>query len=617
MRCFPGTIRGRIMACTAALTLLTALLTITACSAVFQYFLKESQLQSAEYNLQIIRNNVSADMENILNFTQWCCSSADISQYMKEFEDQTRMPSISSEDSRLRTMALRTYEQLKEKYHNTHSSAYISRLLLSPVNCCNYMQISDTVASNTSQAAEVVSRQSFFTQLMEAGDYQWIGLIPDPLQTGATEELILPILRPVYNQFNSDIVGWTYLAVSEQIFLDYLGTFPLEEDASIYLTIGPCTYEFSQGRLSQSPSPLAWEVISQIQSPTLDPSTSAANVRLPDGSRRTMITCPLGQEGWSVTQILSTHSRRAQQQIYLSIVACSLLVIGLVGAGLYTMLNRMISRPVGRLLGTMENISRGDFSRDPSIEWEDEFGIIGRGINQMSENVVSLMDKKVEAEKHKKDLEYQILQSQINPHFLYNTLNSIKWMATIQNASGIAEMTTALARLMKNVSKGRTALIPLKEELDLVNDYFLIQQYRYGGSITLECSLASDALNQCLIHRFTLQPIVENALFHGIEPKGCAGSIKILCESREDETLGRILVITVTDDGIGMTQETIDRVLSGNEPPAADFFRQVGVNNVNQRIRYEFGEAYGISIESEPGSYTSMRITLPYQTEGI
>lgn len=125
----------------------------------------------------------------------------------------------------------------------------------------------------------------------------------------------------------------------------------------------------------------------------------------------------------------------------LLIVGISSAIISL-GCLLTILLNKIISQPIKRLSLKIDAIADGDFSRDSEIEWNHELGSIGRGINNMSENIVTLMDKRVADEKQKKDLEYQILQSQINPHFLYNTLNSIKWMATIQNATGIADMTT-------------------------------------------------------------------------------------------------------------------------------------------------------------------------------
>ncbi len=179
--------------------------------------------------------------------------------------------------------------------------------------------------------------------------------------------------------------------------------------------------------------------------------------------------------------------------------------------------------------------------------------------------------------------------------------------------SGIAEMTTALARLLKNVSKGTAALIPLKDELALVKDYFLIQQYRYGGNISIDYQIGSEDLYRCLIHRFTLQPIIENAMFHGIEPKGCAGKIAIRAEAKTDGEGNRLLSITVTDNGIGMSPERIREVLEGEGAPPNDFFRHVGISNVNRRIQYNFGKAYGITIKSAVGEYTAMTITLPYQ----
>lgn len=186
-------------------------------------------------------------------------------------------------------------------------------------------------------------------------------------------------------------------------------------------------------------------------------------------------------------------------------------------------------------------------------------GDIGRGINGLSRSVCTLMEKRLEDERQKKDLEYRMLQNQINPHFLYNTLNSIKWMATIQHATGIAEMTISLSRLLKSVSKRNERLVPLQEEFALLNDYFTIQQYRYGGTITLDVIWIEDErlCQDCMIPRFTLQPLVENAIFHGIEPKGCAGSIELTIKT--DKETGDVLIL-LTDDGVGMSDEQAKQI---------------------------------------------------------
>lgn len=612
---FPKTVRNQIIISTAAITLIIAAITVTICFSVFQSFLRKAEIQSAEFNMQVISNNVSADMDHIFSFVDWCSSNTEINHFLRVFQNQEKMPTISSEDFSLRTVALNTYSRLKEQYNDTPSSEkYMSRVLISPENRKVYLQLSDTSATNTSSAADIVYADEHFQRLLNAPEYLWNGLHPDPLLESDSPKF-LPIVRPIYNQYNADRIGWLYLTIPERLLTDYIHTLPLEEDSALYVTIGEHTYRYNCGQLTECD--FSFQFLKDVSSQTFHKSNHAAQVQFPDGSRRYTVSCPLGNQGWTITQVLSDQSYLAQRDVYNIIIAGIVVVILISGGLLYLVLSHLINRPVALLQSKIGAIAQGNFSRDPSIEWENEFGTIGKGINQMSENVVSLMDKKVEDEKQKKDLEYQILQSQINPHFLYNTLNSIKWMATIQGAGGIAEMTTALARLMKNVSKGTGAQIPLKDELALVQDYFLIQQYRYGSSVSLECRIPDPELYHCMIHRFSLQPIVENALFHGIEPKGCAGKIVIEAWESSASDGQSLLKVSVTDNGIGMTEETMKKVLTGEANSSAEFFRHVGINNVNKRIQYDFGEDFGITIQSETGenSYTVMTITLPYITD--
>jgi two-component system sensor histidine kinase YesM len=259
----------------------------------------------------------------------------------------------------------------------------------------------------------------------------------------------------------------------------------------------------------------------------------------------------------------------------------------------------------------MKLIENGDFERDPSTEWEHELGDIGKNINDLSENVQLLMNQRIEDERQKKDYEYKMLQSQINPHFLYNTLNSIKWMATIQNAPGIAEMTTSLSRLLKDISNGTTNLVDLKHEISLLNDYFTIQQYRYGGTITLRYNIEEEELTSCNILNFTLQPIVENAIFHGIGPKGSAGTIDI--HVYLDDT--KDIHIDVTDDGVGMDPDVAANLIHNEGPTESSFFKEIGISNVHKRLQYQFGNKYGLSVTSKPGEFTTVSILLPFQTD--
>ena len=318
--------------------------------------------------------------------------------------------------------------------------------------------------------------------------------------------------------------------------------------------------------------------------------------------------------GWTLVEAVSVKEFYKNTYRVIGLTGIFLLGILILSFLSISMATKHIARPTQDLLESMKLFGRGNLSHRVEVKTTDEIGQIGSEYNRMAENIETLIEKVYKMEITQKQAEIDFLCMQINPHFLYNTLNSIKWMATIQNATGIADMTTALARLLKSVSKGTSSMVTLREELDLVKDYFLIQQYRYGGSITMDYHIESEELYGCEIHRFTLQPIIENALFHGIEPKGTAGAITV---SAESGTMNgkKVLKISVTDNGIGMTRETIDSVLHEEDNPGknkTDFFRHVGISNVNRRIQYDFGPEYGITIVSEPGVYTTMTIVRPY-----
>ncbi len=608
---FPKTIRGKIMLYTAAVTCSIAVFTVTICSFVFQSFLQKNQIQTSEYSLEVICNNTEAALENILSFYQWCSSSTDIAAYLDGFENLSQMPSISSKNSGLRSIALRTYDRLKEEYYNTHSSSYINRVIISPLNSCNYMQISDTTAVSSAHSLSDLTDTDWFQTIYSEEGLGKSTFMEDPFLPGSGL-MVLPAASPLSGRYSSHQAGWIYMSISDRLLLDCLNSFPLNPDSFLYLTIGDRTWLYENDHLK--PCDWNFKPVKDLSENAFNSDTSVSLCRLPDGSERVLLSCPIGNYGWSVSLLLSQSAVKAQSSLYAAILSGIAVFILFIGLLLFVLLNRSIGRPVRKLQKRIQTIAEGDFSLDPSIQWEDEFGVIGAGINSMSQNLAALIQKRLKDEKERKDLEYRILQSQINPHFLYNTLNSIKWMAAIQGATGISEMTTALARLLKSIAKGSLNRITLREELNLVKDYFLIQQYRYGGSISLEYEISEEALYNCLIHRFTLQPLIENALFHGIEPKGCAGKIRIsACPDKKSGEHPR-LIVSVWDNGIGMDEDTIKKVLSGTQKPAADFFRQVGINNVNQRIRYDCGPEYGISIESVPGEYTCMHITLPYET---
>ncbi|MCI9540711.1 MAG: sensor histidine kinase [Lachnospiraceae bacterium] len=578
-------IKSQITLATVIITLFITFLMASICYFTFQSLLKTSLIQSTQFSLRQAFTPINTNLENLMRLSAWANENPKILSYFSGSQQNN-------------SNKLDAYNRLNEEYKSNKANDYISRIIISDIEG-HFIQEVRTVMDTSAQDAIIASSLSCFNTLLSAPSFEWVGIIDDP-HTKSPGKQVIPLIRPLHHSYRSDMIGWIYLAISTSLITDALKNYPLHADSDLYLTVGEKTYLVESNSLLEIiPS---YQLISQSENSVL--------VEDHNGKRHTIVSIN-GIEGWYLSQSLSEQEFSSQKQVYYTLLLIACFIIFGLGILLTLFLNRIINVPIRSISKKMNEISQGNFSYDPSIEWEHELGDIGKGINRLSKDVVTLMDKRVEDEKQKKELEYQILQSQINPHFLYNTLNSIKWMATIQNATGIAEMTTSLARLLKSISKGTRQLIPIREELELLKDYVLIQNYRYGGIVKVDYSIPDETLLGYVIPKLTLQPIVENAIFHGIEAKGENGIITVTLYKKEQD-----LYIDITDNGIGMSPELINQVLSGSSEDAkSDFFRKVGIHNVNLRLKYTFGENYGIQIHSKEGEYTTMIIILPLRKE--
>lgn len=558
--------------------------------------LKHNIRQTAQSSLQLLGSEIDQSIDNAANFAMWTTIDSTINTYLnrmkaEEKEADSLSPEMLKERNAVdRRLALTTWDHFNNEYNAMGRTRHIKRAIVSSIDGKHYLQSlqNASVTSSRSLTGEIMAT-NYFYHLLRAGDFRYYGLKESPVSSFSGDRVI-PMVRPIQSLSSSEVIGFVYLEVSPSVITTVLSNYELKTDERIFISIGKGhSYEFRSGELTES--------------------------RVPDS----VVSLMLRNDAFTLYLLPSRIDMNIKLNFYLGVTLFLGFSIIFIGLMLWFRMNHVITRPITRLIDKLERVGDGDFSRDESIEWDNELGAIGTGINKLSLNVRNLMEKKVQDEKKKQELEYQILQSQINPHFLYNTLNTIKWMAAIQGSEGIADMSTALSRLLRNISKSRENVITLKQELDLVKDYFTIMRYRYGGTIELETDIKDEGLLQAAVNRFSLQPIIENAIFHGIEPKGGAGMIVISVYLKDDEDHstqnsgydGKLLIIDVKDDGIGMTQEQIDKTLSGELEGADDLFRHIGVSNVSRRIKYTFGNEYGLSIISEVSRFTIMRFTLP------
>ncbi len=286
-------------------------------------------------------------------------------------------------------------------------------------------------------------------------------------------------------------------------------------------------------------------------------------------------------------------------------VAC--LIIGVFLSALF---GQQLQRPIDRLVGHIGRIAEGDFSQNPEIESGDEIGSVGKVVNDMSGQIEALMNQRLEDEKEKSSLELKMLQAQINPHFLYNTLDSIKWIAVIQKNSGIVKAVTALSRLLKNMAKGFHEKVTVEKELEFVKDYVTIEKLKYAELFDVQIQIDEEMLNKAMVVKLTLQPLIENAIFRGIEPSGKSGTILIHIFADEES-----LYLVVRDDGVGIPEEKMGGLLADSERLKGDRMSSIGMANVDRRIKLTYGEDYGLSIDSQVGKYTEITVKVPLEFE--
>lgn len=588
-----GIIQKRILAITLSCLLGICIIITSVSFYIFQNYLQRSLIQSSETNLQLLSDNIDNSISYIYQIIRFCQTNTNIATYIANNSDSGA------------TLSVATYDRLVEHFNSNPASSYMTRLAV--VTDEHFLQIVPSVYSSTMDLAEEIPQLPFFETLLEdPGVNLSTGFIKDPFYRNGKD--ILPIIRPITYPFSSERGGYLFLEISADLFTTAFERYTITEDSYVYLTIGEHQYLYEDGCLNEIES--SYEIIQSLSAKSMIQGCQINEIKNEDGSSRIMVSVPLSIPGCYISQNISHLELRTQKRLLWCILGSTL--VGILGMGVLLMyiLNRMINVPVSQIRSKMLLVAKGDFERDPSIEWKHELGDIGRGVNDLCESVFLLMKTRLEDEKQKKDLEYKMLQSQINPHFIYNTLNSIKWMADIQGVSGISEMTVALAKLLKSISKGTQLLIPIGEELSLLQDYFTIQRFRYGGTITMDVQVDSEEILECQILKFTLQPLVENAIFHGIEPKG-TGHILIYATVEQGRDGAREIRIDVTDNGVGMSPEKASRILEFNDDDSADFFREIGVSNVQRRLQYEFGEQYGITIKSAEGEYTTMSIHIP------
>jgi two-component system sensor histidine kinase YesM len=278
------------------------------------------------------------------------------------------------------------------------------------------------------------------------------------------------------------------------------------------------------------------------------------------------------------------------------------MILAIVAAYFFT---SSIAKPVLDLRSLMKRVEHGDLAVRFSGAPRDEIGELGLGFNEMIERIQSLIDQVYVEQRSKREAELRILQEQIKPHFLYNTLDTIQWMAQEHRVDDVVSMVGALTSLFRiGLNKGRE-FISLADELEHVESYLCIQKMRYEDKFDYSIS-CDPALRQRQVLRLMLQPLVENAIYHGIKERRGHGSLSVEARLESGD-----LFLTVSDDGVGMSEVTL-ALLNASLEEGGPSVGGYGIHNVHERIRLTFGQPYGLSFKSVYGEGTVVTARHPF-----
>ena len=304
------------------------------------------------------------------------------------------------------------------------------------------------------------------------------------------------------------------------------------------------------------------------------------------------------------------QSRAAYQTFFMNLVRFSLLGMGLLLLLVIILsyyIPRSITMPITRISRVTNQVAKGNLSVRAAAESGAEARMLSDSLNAMIDKINELLDQVTTEQIRLRKAEFELLQAQINPHFLYNTLDTIVWLAEAGDQKRVVSMVGNLSDFFRTSLNQGKDIISIREELAHVRSYLEIQQVRYQDILRYEITVPED-LYEYKIPKITIQPLVENALYHGIKNKRGQGTITVTGERSENG-----FVLYVRDNGIGMTQERLNEVRAGIQKLSYTGKEIYGLYNVNERIRLNFGETYGISIESTYGEGTCVSISLPDQ----
>lgn len=410
---------------------------------------------------------------------------------------------------------------------------------------------------------------------------------------------ILVLGRRIYEHYSkSRVIGYTLISIEEKIFsktvLEPVG---LSDSSNIMYMNLDGTVLSSWNRSIALGEKTDEELLKKIQE-RLPKKTDSFSIH--ENGEEQLVTYIFNKNlNQLFVYTMPYHYINSEVYAMLKQILVVVMFLVLLCIGIVAMVYQGIMSPIKRMLEFCREVSEGKLSVRIQDKHKDELSRLSGSMDHMADTIEHLMDQQKTQEKKKRELELQMLQYQLNPHFLFNTLNSLRFVAAMHKDQIVSDGIQALSSLLQNTLTNKNEYITIQEELENLENYFSILRIRYAGSFEYSFHVEEDELLSCLVPKLILQPLAENSVMHGSSDNGTVMEIQITCWRENKDVM-----IELSDDGKGF--EVTDDALAPHPER-----KRIGVANVNDRIQLNFGRKYGLKIDSQPGNGTTCTLTLP------
>lgn len=421
------------------------------------------------------------------------------------------------------------------------------------------------------------------------------------------QQNVISIMATVKQRITHEVIGFIVIDLNDYIVEQFCNTVTIGKTGHFYV-------------VDQSGTPIFLPSNLKATSPTLQTVDLSARLMVQrdnyvdnsDGKPRFVVFTTSQTTGWTIVGVVPLQEIVEEATDIRRLIIVSVLLSIIFTITLHFFITARLTRPVRLLQSKMRLAASGYLEVKVKPSGQDEIADLGISFNSMLENIKGLLDNSIKEQEQIQKANLRALQAQINPHFLYNTLDSIIWMAEAGKNERVIQLVQALSRFFRiSLNKGRD-WITLKDELEHVRSYLIIQQMRYRDILEYEINVP-ESLHGFSILKMSLQPIVENALYHGIKNKRGKGFIRIFAEAKDED----LLHLIIEDNGIGMSEPKLNQLRKQlyaqltPEETGTEVSGGFGLHNVHQRIRLYYGKAYGVEVNSIDGQGTQVTIHIP------